>query len=61
MPVIFKRLGVAQIVCDFLFQLCLRYHRIERWLRIRTFLWPDAVTPVNFLNGALISDAFLKR
>ena len=56
LPVILQRLRVAQIVFNFLFQLRLRHHRIERRLGIRTFFWPDAVTPVNFFNRSLISD-----
>jgi hypothetical protein len=46
---------------DFLFQLRLRHHCIERWLGIGTLFWPDAVTPVNVLDSSLISYALCKR
>jgi hypothetical protein len=33
-----------------------RMGQIERWLGIRALFWPDAMAPVNFFNGSLISD-----
>jgi len=56
LPVIFEHQRIAQITRDFLLQLRLRHHRIERWLGIRALFWPDAMKPVNFLNRSLISD-----
>jgi hypothetical protein len=61
LPVILQRLRLTQIISDFVFQLRLRHHRIERWLAIRAIFWPDPVTPVNFFNRSLICDALLKR
>ena len=58
MPVVLQRLRVAQIICDFLFELRLRHHCIERWLGIRAVFRPDAVIPVNLLDRSLISYAF---
>jgi hypothetical protein len=43
------------------FKLCLRHHRIERQLGIGALFWPDAMAPVNFLNGSLIRHAFFER
>jgi hypothetical protein len=60
-PVILERLRIAQIICDFLLQLRLRHHRIERWLGIGAIFWPDAVTPINFFNRSLISYTLYKR
>jgi hypothetical protein len=56
LPVIFERLRLAQIVFDFLFELRLRDHRIQRWLGIGALFWPDPMTPVNVFNRALVSD-----
>jgi hypothetical protein len=64
LPVIFERLRLAQIICDFLFELRLRDHRIQRRLGIRVLpaiAGPDTVTPVNVLDRSLISDAFRER
>jgi hypothetical protein len=61
LPVFFQHLRVAQIIFDLLFQLRLRHHGIERWLGIVAFFWPNAMTPVNLLNGSLINDALCKR
>jgi hypothetical protein len=64
LPVILQRLRLAQIICDFLFQLRLIHHRIQRRLRIRPLpaaAGPDSVTPVNIFNGSLISYTFRKR
>jgi hypothetical protein len=57
----FQRLRFTLVVCDFIFQLRLRHHRIERRLEIGPLSRPDSVTPVNFLNGSLIIYAFFKR
>jgi len=48
---------MAQILCDFLFQLCLRHHRVERWLAIRTLPWPNPMMPVHFFNCSLVPNA----
>jgi hypothetical protein len=61
MPVIRQYLRIAQIICDFLFKLRLRHHRIERRLEVGTFLWPNAMPPVNLFNRSLISYALCKR
>jgi hypothetical protein len=61
LPVIFERLRVAQIVLDFLFNLRLRHHSIERWLGIETLFRPDTMPPVNFFDRPLISYALRKR
>ena len=39
----------------------MRHDGIERGLWIRALLWPDAVTPVNFLDGPLIRHALFER
>jgi hypothetical protein len=52
--VILQRLRFAQVLCNFRFQFRLRHHGIKRWLGAGILLWPDAVTPVNFLNRSLI-------
>src|SRR5206468_9209394 len=57
LPAIFQREGVAQIVCDLVFQLRLRHHRIERRLGSRILLWPNPVTPVNVFDRSLKRDA----
>jgi hypothetical protein len=57
LPVIFQRLRLSQIVCDFLFELRFRHYRIQRWLGIGAIFWPDPVTPVNFFDRSLICDA----
>src|SRR5207249_1447447 len=49
------------IIFDFLFKLLLGHHRIERWLGIGTFFWPEPMTPVDFLDGSLIGHAFFER
>jgi len=56
-PVIVHHLRVAQIAFDFLFDLRLRHHRIERWLGIGTLFWPDPMSPVNIFNRSLVRDA----
>jgi hypothetical protein len=60
LPVIFEGLRFAQVIRDFLFQLRLRHHRVERRFAIGPFFRPDAMTPVNVFNAALINDAFRK-
>jgi hypothetical protein len=60
LPVIFERRRAAQVVFDFLFQLGLRHHLIERRLRIKILSRPDAVTPVNFFNTSLIGCTLCK-
>jgi hypothetical protein len=60
LPVIFQHERVVQITCDFAFQLRLRHHRIQRWLGIRAFFWPDPVTPVNVFDCPLIHDTIRK-
>jgi hypothetical protein len=54
LPLIFQCLRVTQVVFDFLFQLRLRHHCIERWLAIRALFRPDSMAPVNSLNRPLI-------
>src|SRR5438132_7605467 len=61
LPVILQRLRVAQIISQFRFQLRLTYHRIEWWLGIRTFLWPEPVPPVHFLDSSLVGPVLGKR
>jgi hypothetical protein len=61
LPVIPHRLRIAQIVFDFSLQLRLSHHSIERWLGIGALFWPGPMTPVNFLNGSLVSYAVSKR
>jgi hypothetical protein len=61
MPVSLQRLRVAQVILDFAFDLRLRHHRIKRWFRITTLVWPNPITPVNVLNHALVNDALRKR
>jgi hypothetical protein len=61
LPVILHGFRIAQIVFDFLFQLRLRYYRIQRRLGIGTILWPNAVTPVNVFYCSLMSYAFCER
>jgi hypothetical protein len=60
LPPILQRFRIAQITFDLLFDLRLRHHCIERWLRIVALLWPDAVTPVNFFDRALVSNSISK-
>ena len=60
LPVIFQHLGVAQIVCDSVFDLRLRHHRIERGLGIRAASRPDTMTPVNLFNRSLVGYALCK-
>ena len=59
--VILQRLRVAQIVFNFLFELCLRYHLVQRWLGAGVSVWPDPVTPVNVFNSSLMRYALCKR
>src|SRR4029079_7973069 len=61
LPVTFKHQRVLQRACDLAFQLGPRHHRIERWLWIGTLFRPDAMTPINFFNGSLISYALCER
>jgi hypothetical protein len=61
LPVILQRLRLAEVVCDFLFPLRPRHHRIERWLGIGTLFRPDPMTPVDVLDRSLIRDALLER
>ena len=51
LPLIFQRLRVTQVVFDFLFQLRLWHHRIERRLWVRALFRPDPVMPVNVFNA----------
>jgi hypothetical protein len=60
LPVILQCLRFAQIAFYFLFQLRFRHHRIERWLGIGALFGPDAVTPVNILDGSLIFHTLCK-
>src|SRR5205807_30698 len=60
LPVILQGLGVTQVVVDLLFQLLLRHHCIERRLGVSILFWPDAMTPVNVFDSALIRHAFFK-
>ncbi|PYJ66664.1 MAG: hypothetical protein DME78_04100 [Verrucomicrobia bacterium] len=63
LPVILQGLGIVQIIRHFLFQLCLRHHRIERWLGIRALpaiAGPDTVTPVHVFDCALIRHTFFE-
>ena len=46
-----------QVFCDFLFDLRLRHHFIQRRLGAGVRVWPDPVTPVNVLDRRLIGDA----
>src|SRR5205807_10353596 len=48
----------AVIIFDFLFELRLRHHCIERWLGIGALFRPDAVISVNLLDRFVISYAF---
>src|SRR5215831_8700357 len=61
MPGILEHLRTAQITPDLVFQLCLRDHRIERWLAAGILVWPDSMTPVNVLDSSLICHPFCKR
>jgi hypothetical protein len=61
LPVILQGLGIVQIIRHFLFQLCLRHHRIERRLGILSLLWPDSVTPVHFFDRSLIRHTLFER
>jgi hypothetical protein len=64
LPVILQRLRLAEVVCDFLFPLRPRHHRIERWLGIGTLpaiAGPDAVTPIHVLDRSLKRYALLER
>jgi hypothetical protein len=56
-PAILQCLRIAKILCDFLFDVRLRHHFIQRWLGTGVRVWPDAVTPVNVLDRSLVSDA----
>jgi hypothetical protein len=63
LPVIFEHLRLAQIIFDFLFELRLRHHRIQRRLGIRVLpaiAGPDPVTPVNVLDRSLIGHTLCK-
>jgi hypothetical protein len=57
LPVTLQCLRPPEIICDFVFQLRLRHHRIERWLGLWILLRPDSVTPINFFNRSLIGHA----
>src|SRR5439155_12185572 len=57
LPPLFEQLRIAQVILDLFLDCCLRHHRIERRLWIRTLSWPDAVTPVNVFDCPLIRDA----
>jgi hypothetical protein len=57
LPVSLQRLRVAQIAFDFLFDVRLRHHSIERRFGAGVGLWPDPVTPVNVFDRCLIRDA----
>jgi hypothetical protein len=45
LPIILQRLRIAQIVCDFLFQLSRGHHCIQRRLGIGALFRPDPMTP----------------
>ena len=53
---ILQRLRIAQIICDLLFNLRLRHHRIQRWLGTAVGVWPDSMTPVNVFDCSLVRD-----
>ena len=57
-PVILQRLRLVQVVRDFLFQLRLRHHLVERRFGISVLFRPDPVTPVNVFDRTLIGHAF---
>src|SRR5205807_3155184 len=56
-PSLCDKLRFAQIIFDLLFELRLRHDGAERRFGLRIFLRPDAMTPIDFFNRSLISDA----
>ncbi len=56
-----QRLRVAEIIFHLLFNLRGGHHLIEQRLGLRILFWPNAMTPVNFLNRSLISYSIGER
>jgi len=54
------QLRFAQIIFDFLFELRLRHDGVDGRFGLWIVFRPDAVTPINFLNGSLIGYALRK-